>query len=75
MPESWTPKRVFELYDKDNSGSLDISELEFALTSTLGVLVPPKEVEKVSQIKYDLASVKPQIQPISNPNSNFAQYS
>ena len=39
--EEWTPKRVFELYDKDKSGSLDISELEFALSSTLGLFFGP----------------------------------
>jgi len=48
----WTPSRVFKLYDRDNSGSLDISELEFALTSTLGYIVPLKEVEKLVK-KYD----------------------
>ena len=43
---------MFELYDKDKSGSLDISELEFALSSTLGYIVPLKEVEKLVK-KYD----------------------
>jgi len=49
---SWTPWRVFELYDKDKNGSLDVSELEFALSSTLGYIVPTKEVEKLIK-KYD----------------------
>jgi hypothetical protein len=51
-PASWTPDRVFTLCDKDNSGSLDIEELEFALTSVLGKIVTRDEIDKLMK-KHD----------------------
>jgi len=32
----WTPDRVFALYDADNSGTLDLEELNKALTASKG---------------------------------------
>jgi hypothetical protein len=52
LDDNWTPDKVFDLSDQDESGYLDMEELEFALTSVLGKLVTRAEVEKL-MIKYD----------------------
>ena len=51
-PDDWTALRVFQLYDTDNSGTLDASELEFALTAMLGRLVSTDEASKLMK-KFD----------------------
>ena len=50
--EEWTAARVFDLSDADNSGYLDLAELEFALTSVLGKVVTRTEVDKLMK-KFD----------------------
>ncbi|GMH87279.1 hypothetical protein TrST_g6482 [Triparma strigata] len=50
--DEWTAARVFDLSDADKSGSLDIDELEFALTSVLGKIVTRGEVDKLMK-KFD----------------------
>lgn len=52
LDDNWTPDKVFDLSDQDESGYLDMEELEFALTSVLGKLVTRAEVEKL-MVKYD----------------------
>jgi hypothetical protein len=50
--ESFTPTRVFKLCDKDSSGSLDVDELEYALTSVLGKIVSHDDILALMK-KYD----------------------
>ena len=47
LDDNWTPDKVFDLSDQDDSGFLDLDELDFALTSVLGKLVTRTDVEKL----------------------------
>jgi len=46
-PMSFTAGRVFDLCEKDGSGSLGAEELEEAMTSVLGKIVTREEIDKV----------------------------
>jgi len=50
---AWSAERIFAAFDADNNGTLDISELQLALTALLGMKVGESLVKKFAK-KYDV---------------------